>query len=425
MQSHRTLLFFLLLTTCLVASEVRAQDPKGSELRINPRIAGMQWVPGVATAADGSFVVVWQVGGDRLPLTGPVLVMARLFDAAGRPRGGEIRIAQHERTSFGLARVAMAADGHFVVVWGSGTERAPLALGRLFSAQGLPLGPAFRLAKGTARVQEEPNVAMAPDGSFVTAWTQRVTGDAEVNTDVFLRRFSATGRPLGPEVLAIGGYEEQSGPELALRPDGSIVIACVSWGGESSFYDVEARLLDRSGAPLGDDFLVNDGPHPEVSQLEPRLAVAADGRFAIAWTDQGADFDRIPDHTTSGDRYTGAAVRFFAADGTPQGPGLFANAFLEGAQSPGGISALQAGGFLVVWTSGGGQDGDGAGIFARVYGADGQPRGREYRINLNRAGSQTGGNLSIAPNGKGVVVWSGPDGDANGIFARLLGRPGA
>jgi hypothetical protein len=268
---------------------------------------------------------------------------------------------------------------------------------------------------------------MAADGSFVAAWTQGVepedpTDPHEVSVDVFFRRFGANGRPLGPEALAMGGYEEQSEPRVAIRPDGSFLIACNDYGGESSFYDVDAQLFSRSGAPLGDVFQVNDGPYVEVTQHGPSLAVAADGRFAVAWTDWAGDFNKDPSLQGVED-YTGVAIRFFTADGTALGPGRSVNVSLRGQQTRAAVSALPNGGFLMLWMSGAGQDGDGFGIFGRVFGADGKTRGQEFRVNLNRTGSQVGPALSIAPNGKGAAVWSGPDGDGTGVFARLLGAP--
>lgn len=417
---------FLALTLSLAASEVQAQVLRSGELRINQKTAvGNPWISDVATAADGRFVVVWQEGGGGLDYETPVSVKARLFDAAGRPRSGEIQVARHKRPHFAGQAVAMAPDGRFVVVWGGGTENPNLVFGRRFAADGRPLGPRFPLARNID-YQDLPDVAMAADGSFVAVWTQGVepedpTDPHEVSVDIYFRRFGADGRPLGPEALAMGGYEEQSEPQVAIRPDGSFLIACNDYGGESSFYDVDARLFGRSGAPLGDIFQVNDGL-VEVTQHGPSLAVAPDGRFAIAWTDWAADFNKDPSLQGTED-YTGVAIRFFAADGTPLGPGRSVNVFLRGPQTEAAVSALPNGGFLMLWTSGAGQDGDGLGIFGRVFGADGKTRGQEFRVNLNRTGSQLGPALSIAPNGKGVAIWSGPDGDRTGVFARLIGAP--
>lgn len=427
MKRDHTILL-LALTLSLAASDAQAQALKSGEIRINQRTAGAQWIPDVAAAADGRFVVVWREGGEGLDYETPVLLKARLFDAAGKPRGGEILVASHKRPLMGGHAVAMAPDGRFVVVWGGGTENPDLVYGRRFAADGRPLGLRFPLARNKDH-QDSPDVAMAADGSFVTAWVQGVEPDDpddphEVAVDVYFRRFSASGRPLGPEALAIGGHEEQSGPRVALRPDGSFIVACDNYGGESSFYDVYARLFARSGAPLGDVFQVNDGPQPEVTQHGPSIAVASDGRFAIAWTDWAGDFGRDPSLRWETQDFTGVAIRFYAVDGTPLGPGRSVNVFLHGEQGGPAVSALQTGGFLMLWTSGAGQDGDGLGIFGRVFGADGELRGREFRINISRTGTQFGPSLSVGPNGKGAVVWNSSDGDNYGVFARLIGRPG-
>jgi len=419
--------FLLVLFLGLAASGARAQTLRSGEFRINRQTAGAQLGPDVATAADGRFVVIWQEGGDNLDYETPVLLKARLFDAAGKPRGGEILVARHKRPLMPGHAVAMAPDGRFVVVWGGGTENPDLVYGRRFAADGRPLGARFPLARNTDR-QDTPNVAVAADGSFVAAWTQAVEKEDpdnfdEIATDVFFRRFNAAGKPFGPEAVALGGYEEQSEPRVAIRPDGSFIIVGHDYGGESSFYDVDARLFDRSGAPLGEAFQVNDTLHEEVTQNEPSIAVAADGRFAIAWTDWAGDQGRDPGLSWEDQSFYGVEIRFFAADGAPLGPGRPVNEFLPGIQGGAAVSATPNGGFLMLWTSGADQDGDGYGIFGRAFGADGKTRGQEFRVNINRTGSQTSPVLSVAPNGKGAVVWTGPDGDRSGIFSRLIGKP--
>jgi hypothetical protein len=427
MNRHRSA-FLLAVLLGLAAPGAQAQTLRSGEFRVNQKTAGAQLGPDVATAADGRFVVVWQEGGDNTDYVTPVLLKARLFDAAGKPRSGEILVARHKRALMPGHAVAMAPDGRFVVVWGGGTENPDLVYGRRYAADGRPLGPRFPLARNTDH-QDTPDVAMAADGSFVAAWTQGVEKEDpdnfdEIAVDVFFRRFNADGRPFGPETLAIGGYDEQSEPRVAIQPDRSFIIACNAYGGESSFYDVDARLFDRFGTPLGDAFQVNDSPHPEVTQIGPSIAVAADGRFAITWTDWAGDQGRDPDLSWHDQSFTGVMIRFYAADGAPLGPGRSVNAFLPGEQGGAAVSALQNGGFLVLWTSGANQDGDGLGIFGRVFGADGKTRGQEFRVNLNRTGWQAGPALSIAPNGKGAAVWTGLDDDRYGIFSRLIGKPG-
>jgi hypothetical protein len=93
---------------------------------------------------------------------------------------------------------------------------------------------------------------------------------------------------------------------------------------------------------------------------------------------------------------------------------------VPGPQSSAAIGPNPNGSFVVFWASGAGQDGSQSGIFGRHVMADGTPSGREVRINFRRGGSQLSPVVAIAPNGRGVVAWYGPDGDKTGIFARLL-----
>lgn len=412
----------LALALCLAASEVRAQRPQGNDLRVNQHTAGIQWVPDVAAAADGSFVVVWR---DGTAASEPSYVMARLFDAAGRSRGGEIRVARVTTQVFGRPSVAMAPDGRFVVVWAGGQEDPSLSFGRRFAADGTPLGSRFRLARISG--QEEPDVAMAADGSFVAAWTQAVERDGERDLDIYLRRFRADGRPRGPEVAVVSGEQEESGPRIALRPGGGLVIAWEIWLGESSFFDIRAQLFSATGAPASDELVVNEGsPSPEASQHNPSVAVATDGSFAVVWTDR--DGDPGPFDPADGLKATGVRARFYEADGTAFGPERSVNSYVSGLQELPAIDATPGGGYFVIWASGSssagvGQDGDGYGIFGRAYGVDGTRQSREIRINRNPAGAQFLPALSIASSGKGAAVWNTANGLESDVFARRLGVP--
>jgi hypothetical protein len=421
MRTDRAVLVFA-LTLCLASSAgLQAQNPSGGEIRINQQTAGVQWLPDVATAADGRFVVVWNQPGEDANF-----VTVRLFDAAGRPRSGDLRVAKVVKPAFGRPAVSMAPDGKFVVVWGGGVEDPNIAFGRRYAADGSPLGARFRLSRPTTISQGGPDVAVAADGSFIAVWSQDdggISSEGTRTTDVFFRRFGADGRPLGPEAPAIAGYEEQSAPQVATA-NGRFVVVCQSYGAaDGAFYGVEARLFASSGAPLGEPFLVNDDPY-EVSQFEPAVAMAANGRFAVTWTDEAGDLDRSPNPGENDHR--GVMARFYAADGIPLGPQRHVNTFLPGYQQTPAVSALPAGGFLVLWVSYPAQDGDRSGVFARTFGPAGNARGGEVRINVNGAGPHSYPAVAVAPNGKGVAAWTGPDGAESGISARLLRpRPGS
>jgi hypothetical protein len=77
-----------------------------------------------------------------------------------------------------------------------------------------------------------------------------------------------------------------------------------------------------------------------------------------------------------------------------------------------------AGAFVVSWDSDG-QDGDGAGIFARLFAAAGTPLGDEFAVNATTAGDQHYSSVAMDDAENFIVVWSGNGaGDDSGVFGR-------
>ena len=70
-----------------------------------------------------------------------------------------------------MAKVAIANDGSFVVVWGGeGLGDTFGVFGRRFDGAGVPLGSDFLINTETVSGQIPASVRTAPDGSFVVAW---------------------------------------------------------------------------------------------------------------------------------------------------------------------------------------------------------------------------------------------------------------
>ena len=104
---------------------------------------------------------------------------------------------------------------------------------------------------------------------------------------------------------------------IAATADGYLV-AWIDAESDGSDYGVLARRLDSAGAPRGAAFVVND--RAEGPQIAPAIAVAPDGRFAIAYN--GADEDE-----------SGVFGRMFAADGSPRGGAFRINGHTAGKQA--------------------------------------------------------------------------------------------
>jgi hypothetical protein len=398
----------LLIAGTFLASLLSAQRPRGPEILVSST-AGEAW-PQVAMAANGDFVVTWQAG---LESRGQIpKVWYRLFRADGTPKGKPQRVS-NGRSSEKYAKLAVGADGSFVIVWEGGPFEDSSVFGRRFNANGSPRGGRFRLNSNTAGIQYAPAVALAPDGGFVVAWTSQPFYYSDEISDVYARRFDAAGQPLGPDFLVnTTTSDEQNSPQVAVDASGSFVIGWVSWNGEGEFFDIMARRFARDGTPQDDEFQVNSGENTGTSQYEFALGMAADGAFVILWTD-ASDFQNFPN---------GFFAQRFTVSGEPIGEPFQVNASPLTIRRDPAIAVAADGSFFAAWSSyASGPRPPGPpsySIVGRRFASDGTPRGGELRIDLSSAGKAVFPAVALGSDGRGVVVWR--QFDIGGIFARLL-----
>lgn len=391
----RTLLL-LTAAALLPFAVAEAQTPRGPELAITAVDATSEFVSGAAVAANGDFLLAWT----QDPPTGPRRVRFRLFRADGTPRTAVLGVGTPPWDQFG-PRVAMKGDGRFVIVW---TENVPghfRVLARRFDAAGKPLGAPFRLTPTLMGNQSSPDVAVAPNGSFVAVWESDHTSESPHDApEIFARRFDAAGRPRGPELqVNTETVIDQISPRVAMAANGDFVVVWLSYRGEASFYDVTIQRFAANGAPQGEEMALDTGETFTASQVHPGIAMAPDGGFEVVCTDFGGDFEREVD--PHGFPY-GIRGQRYDADGTPVGDAVHVNGEPSGVQQGPDISR-RVGGFFVVWVSEAGSDS--VGIFGRRLAADGTPAGADIRISGARP-NQWGPVLALTAGGRGVVAWT-------------------
>ncbi|MCA9102486.1 MAG: hypothetical protein KDA63_15095, partial [Planctomycetales bacterium] len=86
------------------------------------------------------------------------------------------------------------------------------------------------------------------------------------------------------------------------------------------------------------------------------------------------------------------------------------------------------GDFVVTWTAYGDADGDGAGVFMRLFGRNGLPLTSEMQVNTFTAGDQRNANVAMDADGDFVIVWESelqdPYDDSSGIFGQRFAANG-
>ena len=155
---------------------------------------------------------------------------------------------------------------------------------RWFDASGAPLGEDFVVHSLLPVSPNQPDVATLDDGSVVITWASYEQDGSDWG--IYARRYDASGAPLGAEFLV---NATTAGPQVSpsvSRVDGGGFV--ITWSSaDASTLGVWARAFDSTGAPIGDEVLVNT--YATGSQNSPAVAALNDGRFIVAWQDFGQD----------------------------------------------------------------------------------------------------------------------------------------
>ncbi len=145
--------------------------PVGLEFRANTTTLGYQSGAQLAMDAVGNFVVGWE-GATQDP-DGSIGLFAQRYSADGTPLGGEFQVNTYTPGTQDGFRIAMDADGDFVIAWdeyGQAVGSPPDIWAQRFSVAGVPQGGAFQVNTHTPGIQYTNSVNMHPDGDFLVTW---------------------------------------------------------------------------------------------------------------------------------------------------------------------------------------------------------------------------------------------------------------
>lgn len=327
----------------------------------------------IASNASGQFAVVWSsyTRGEDLESAAHI----RSFAADGSPLS-PVRALQAPGFSgyVPFLDVGMSAGGNIVAVFGRDVfgrneETSFRTLGyqvfvRRFAFDASPIdSQAFRIGQRISGEQRSPRIGVRSDGSFVVSWINRAIIRFAPNfhpwsvlnlnfTSVRVQPFAADGTPLRRPVAVdkaltylggLGGETEQS---AVAASDGSGFV--VAWTREhpSGNEPVVFRPYSASGLPLG--LRQTAGRRPAAQRLDPDIAVAGNGSFAIVWKSAtllpGGDFDTV------------IFLRVFDQRGEPLTPAIRVSAAADNPalvrnEEP-AVAALSNGNFAVTWQHG-------------------------------------------------------------------------
>jgi hypothetical protein len=348
---------------------------------------------------------------------GPVERLEQRHLLSIAPVGGEVPVNAHTTSQQVSARVATAPDGSFVVAWSSLNQAGPTSAqdvyARRFTANGMPVGNEFRVNTHTTSDQSAPAIAMDDAGRFVVVWGSN--GQDGAGGGIYAQRFDATAQPIGQE-FRVNTYTggDEFFPAVAMDPGGDFVVTWDTYNAAlGDAYDVYAQRFDVQGQPRGSEFIVN----ADVVNQDYTSSVAMDddGDFAVVWH---ADAQDGSGH--------GIYARRFDAAGQAQGGEFRVNTFTTGNQTFPAVAMEAGGSFVAVWQSDG-QDGDSSAVVAQRFDAGGAPVGDEFIVNTYTTSFQAGASVATDGAGNFVVAWEsfGPDQSLLGVRARAFRADGS
>jgi hypothetical protein len=311
-------------------------DPSGTEFPVNTRTIFDQTSPAVEVGSDGEFVIVWSSDSQGGPDLGDE-ILGRLFNHSGTPLGVDFRI----RMPFGGYTSATSPilvgneTDNFVVVWQADDLYGGYISGERFLANGTLLGGFGAPSCGGTWIScRYPGVATDQAGEYVMTWM--LSDFNYLENTVYYMRFSATGVALGGAVIVgTASFNGVYSTAVARDAVGNFVVVWHNTAG------IQARLYAADGSPLTNEIQVNT--HYPGIDAQPRVAMAADGRFLITWASG----------TSPGNDDSGLSViaRSFRPDGTGVGTEFQVNTTTTGNQWLPVVATNADGDAIISWQS--------------------------------------------------------------------------
>jgi len=273
------------------------------------------------------------------------------------------------------------------------------------------LGGEYQVNTYVTDNQTAPVIGSHPlSQQVVIAWVS--TGQDTSGDGIYAQRYDLAGNTVGNPIRVNQGVNNsQTNPAIAMDALGGFVVAWQAPDGQGDgvFY----RRFAFDGVGLSNDVRVNASASGV--QQAPSVAMTNDGRWAIAFQSTGRDLGG-----------NAVMVRRYAANGNALGNDFLVNATNTTDQMAPAIGMDSTGQFVVAWQSAG-QDGDGTGIYARRYDANGAALAAEFVVNQTTSGNQSAPSIGVNADHSFVVAWqsAGQDASGDGIVARRYNASGA
>ncbi len=287
--------------------------------------------------------------------------------------------------------------------------------GQIYDKNNVSIGSEFRINTFTTNKQTMTKLASYQDGKFIATYSSE--GNDGDMFGVFGQIFNADGTRDGSEFqINTNTSNSQYSSDISILDNGNALVTWASYHLHSSTgkeHEIFGQVIDSNGNTVGGEFQINTTVIG--GQGQPSISKLSNGNLIVAW--ESAEVA----HGTTFD----IKAQILNSSGTKIGEEFLLNSTTSNDQSEPILVGLKKGGFVSVWQSNG-QDGDGNGIYARIFDNNGIATTSEFRINTITSNEQIIPRLTGTNDGGFTVTWSSnlQDGSDYGVFARKFNSKG-
>lgn len=382
--------------------------PVGGEVNVNSTTTGAQALPDIACDANGNYIIAWQSNGQDGDGNG---IYAQRYNASGVAQGGEFRVNSFTTGEQTAPRVAMDADGDFIITWVSNEQdgNSTGIYAQRYNAAGVAQGSGFLVNTFTTGSQSSARIAADDLGNFVIAWNSDAQDGS--NLGIYAQRYDNTGATVGGEFV-VNTYTTgaQRLGDVAMDANGDFIVTWESDQTGGFDLDIYAQRFDSTGTMQGSEFRIN--AETNGAQFTSAVAMDDSGDFVVSWT--GYSVGGMLDGSGFG-----IYAQRFNATGMSQGAEFRVNAITTGNQAFSDISLDADGDFVVTWVDVL-NEGDGYGVYAQRYNATGVTQGAQFLVNTTTILNQSNPAIALDATGDFVIAWDSyaQDTDNFGIAAQ-------
>ncbi|WP_159565965.1 Ig-like domain-containing protein [Budvicia diplopodorum] len=318
------------------------------------------------------------------------------------------------------------STGGFVVVWESSASDYSVK-GQLFDAKGMPVGQEFLVNTSGQGDQGQPSVVELANGGFQVVWADSPNSSSmdfikgqnftySYNSNQILTGVQAVGTE-----FTINSGGEGSGSNrpvnVALSDGGYMVVWQTVNSGK---YQIYSHQYNANGSPVGGEVLVSATGLPNTEgNAFPSLAQLANGQIVVTYTKRTSNGNDVFMRT-----YDPVTHQYLSGE-------LMVNQTVANNQASAKIAALDNGNYIVTWDSNNtaGPDQSVAGIWGRIYNAQGVAQGNEFLVNTSTPNNQYLAQVVSRADGSFVAVYASetdpaPGLNTAGIYAQLFDKNG-